>query len=107
MYQDFGALIRALRYIAAAGQTTNNSTEKSQIMNTIMPENLIHMIFRGCKLGEFNTDFVTACKEFAKIYFSYPDALKAARKSFESSVPTVLIQYVLDNCMTKELGADL
>ena len=29
LYQDFSALLRALRYIAAAGQTTNNSTEKT------------------------------------------------------------------------------
>lgn len=76
-------------------------------MSTITPECLIHMIFRSCKLGEFSVNFVEACKEFAKIYFGYPDALKAAKKSFESNVPTVLLQYVIDNAKTEELGADL
>lgn len=107
VYQDFSALLRALKYIAAAGQTTNSSTEKSQIMGTITPESLINMIFRSCKLGEFNVSFVEACKEFAKIYFSYPDALKAAKKSFEANVPTTLLQYVIDTAKTPELGADL
>lgn len=107
VYQDFPALLRALRYIAAAGQTTNSSTEKSQIMSTIAPEQLIRMIFRGCKLGEFDIGFIEACKEFARIYFSYPDALKAAKKSFESAVPTTLLQYVINNAKVSELGADL
>lgn len=79
VYKDFAAFIRALRYIAAAGQTTMNSTEKSSIMSTIMPSNLIVMLYRRCKQGEFKVSFVEACKEFAKIYFSYPDALKATK----------------------------
>ena len=76
-------------------------------MGTITPESLINMIFRSCKLGEFNVSFVEACKEFAKIYFSYPDALKAAKKSFEANVPTTLLQYVIDTAKTPELGSDL
>ncbi|CAL6113940.1 Conserved_hypothetical protein [Hexamita inflata] len=88
------AISKVMRYIAAAAQTTSNSTEKAAIIQVLDPLSVFEYILEAKQQGLFDINLVDMAKEVADVFFKYPDALARYLQTFNSELPSFLFNLV-------------
>ncbi|CAL5970993.1 Conserved_hypothetical protein [Hexamita inflata] len=88
------AIGKVMRYIAAAAQTTSNSTEKAAIIQILDPLSVFEYILEAKQQGLFDINLVDVAKEIAEVFLKYPDTLARYMQSFNSELPSFLFNLV-------------
>ncbi|CAL6101913.1 Conserved_hypothetical protein [Hexamita inflata] len=88
------AIGKVMRYIAAAAQTTSNSTEKAAIIQVLDPLSVFEYILEAKQQGLLDINLVDMAKEVADVFFKYPDALARYLQTFNSELPSFLFNLV-------------